>query len=284
MSEAAEPLEIAGEFREPRNLAQEIKGSIHDDATATKLGLRGGTVAGSVHMDQFVPLLLAHFGDGWLKTGGMSLYFKQATVDREKVRAILRPDGERARLTMQNEAGALVCEGTASLGEDPRSELRQRLEGQERSDTAGLRILRRLKLGPLGEAAKTRQEAGHTLDRVDTLTEPLPAYRGEDARWKGVVLPPQACVQLFASVHRANFDLASKAVGLFGAIEIQFLDGPLFADTDYTTRAEIVALSESPKTENLWYEVTLSDAEDQRPVARMLQYLRFMKASSPLYA
>ena len=283
MSEAAEPLEIAGEFREPRNLAAEIKGSIHDDATATKLGLRGGTVAGSVHMDQFVPLLLDHFGDAWLKTGGMSLYFKQATVDREKVRAFLSPEGDRARLSMQNEAGALVCEGTASLGEDPKSELRQRLEGQERSDTAGLRILQRLKLGDLGEAAKTRQEASHTLDRVDTLTEPLAAYRGEDKRWNGVVLPPQACVQLFASVHRTNFDLASKAVGLFGAIEIQFLDGPLIADTDYTTRARILALSESPKTENLWYEVTLSDAEDKRPVARMLQYLRFMKASSPLY-
>jgi len=30
------------------------EGSIHDDATAAKLGFRGGTVAGSIHMDQYV--------------------------------------------------------------------------------------------------------------------------------------------------------------------------------------------------------------------------------------
>ena len=47
------------EFRKPRNSAAEVKGSIHDDATASKLGFRGGTVAGSIHMDQFVPGLLA---------------------------------------------------------------------------------------------------------------------------------------------------------------------------------------------------------------------------------
>nr|QQZ49309.1 hypothetical protein JKL49_19875 [Phenylobacterium glaciei] len=46
MSQAAASVEISGEFRRPRNLAQEIKGSIHDDATASKLGFRGGTVAG----------------------------------------------------------------------------------------------------------------------------------------------------------------------------------------------------------------------------------------------
>lgn len=284
MSETAEPVEISGEFRSPRNLAAEIKGSIHDDATAQKLGLRGGTVAGSVHMDQFVPLLLAHFGDGWFSTGGMSLYFKHATVDREEVRASLRADGDRARLSMEIRAGAPVCEGTAGLGQDPRSELRQRLASQEKSDTAGLRILSRMKLGPLGDEARTRLAASDTTRRLDTLTESLPAYRGEDARWPGPVLPPQACVQLFASVHRERFDLASKAVGLFGAIEIQFLDGPLYADRDYATRAEVLALSESPKTENLWYEVILSDPDGGRPVARMLQYLRFMKASSPLYA
>ena len=31
-------------------------GSIHDDATATELGFRGGTVAGDIHMNQFPPV------------------------------------------------------------------------------------------------------------------------------------------------------------------------------------------------------------------------------------
>ena len=36
------------------------EGSIHDQATAEKLGFRGGTVAGSNHMDLFPPLGRLH--------------------------------------------------------------------------------------------------------------------------------------------------------------------------------------------------------------------------------
>ncbi|HXZ86850.1 MAG TPA: hypothetical protein VEI82_15315, partial [Myxococcota bacterium] len=76
---------LAGELRAARNGAAEQKGSIHDDATATKLGFRGGTVAGSVHMDQFPPLLLRVFGPRFFEHGALSLYFVNATVDREPV-------------------------------------------------------------------------------------------------------------------------------------------------------------------------------------------------------
>ena len=54
---AAESNVIAGPIRRPRNPSAHVQGSIHDDATATALGFRGGTVAGSIHMDQFPPLL-----------------------------------------------------------------------------------------------------------------------------------------------------------------------------------------------------------------------------------
>ena len=56
---------LEGELRRARNGAIDQKGSIHDDATASKLGFRGGTVAGSVHMDAFPPLLLRVFGPRW---------------------------------------------------------------------------------------------------------------------------------------------------------------------------------------------------------------------------
>ena len=78
---------IAGPVRRPRNLAAEIAGSIHDDKTASKLGFRGGTVAGSVHMDQFPPLLIEAFGPQWFETGSLSLYFRNATTDGEPVQA-----------------------------------------------------------------------------------------------------------------------------------------------------------------------------------------------------
>jgi hypothetical protein len=80
---------IAGPVRRPRNLAADIAGSIHDDQTASALGFRGGTVAGSVHMDQFPPLLLRAFGPQWFETGSLSLYFRNATTDNEPVQAFV---------------------------------------------------------------------------------------------------------------------------------------------------------------------------------------------------
>ena len=65
--------------------ADEGAGSIHDDATASELGFRGGTVAGDVHMNQFPPVLLRVFGDSWFERGNLSLSFKNATIDLERV-------------------------------------------------------------------------------------------------------------------------------------------------------------------------------------------------------
>ena len=58
-----------GPVRKPRNSAANEKGSIHDDAVAQKLGFRGGTVAASLHMEQFPPLLLHMFGPRWWECG-----------------------------------------------------------------------------------------------------------------------------------------------------------------------------------------------------------------------
>ena len=48
------------------NASQQAKGSIHNDEVATKLGFRGGTVAGSIHLELFPPLLVEAFGPRWL--------------------------------------------------------------------------------------------------------------------------------------------------------------------------------------------------------------------------
>ena len=74
---------IAGPVRTPRNISASERGSIHDDATAAALGFRGGTVAGSIDLDQFPPLLLEAFGQRWFETGSLSLYLRYATTDGE---------------------------------------------------------------------------------------------------------------------------------------------------------------------------------------------------------
>lgn len=279
MSETAAPhVAWTGPYRTPRNMAAEVKGSIHDDATASKLGFRGGTVAGSIHMDQFVPGLLGLWGDAWFETGGMSLYFTKATVDSEPVQATVEAGAERARLTMHDEAGAQICEGTASLGRDPGSELARRLEAQTPAEDGQLRILKDLKVGDECHDIPVRVEADVLLKALETLTEPLPAYRDR------LILPPSHLVRLTHQVRSHVLAKAGQSVGLFGALETEQLAGPVLAGVDYVARTRVLKLSESPKTENSWYEVLVAPKDGGPNVCRVLYYLRFMKGSSPLWA
>lgn len=264
-----------GPFRTPRNMAAEVKGSIHDDATAAKLGFRGGTVAGSVHMDQFVPRLLDLYGESWFETGTLSLYFTQATVDREEVAAQVAADAQRAHLSMHNRDGAQICVGTASAKADPGSELVHRMAGQSPADPGRLRILGDIKVGDEGET-----EACIDLERLakhrEIITEDLPAYANG-------VLPPSQAIGL---AHQARFAAVGKSrqpnVGLFGALEVEHLRGPFRAGVTYKARTKILKLTESPKTENAWYDVIFS--QDGQDVGRVRFYLRFLKASSPLWS
>jgi hypothetical protein len=175
---------------------------------------------------------------------------------------------------MHNRAGAQICVGTASAGPDPAVELAGRMAGQEPADPARLRILAALKVGDEGEA-RVRLDPERLAGHREIITEDLPAYADG-------VLPPSQAVGL---AHQARAAAVGKAaqphVGLFGALEVQHFAGPLRAGVDYAARTRILKLTESPKTENTWHEVTF--AEGGRDVARVLFYLRFLKGSSPLW-
>jgi hypothetical protein len=267
-----------GEFRQPRNSAAEVKGSIHDDATASKLGFKGGTVAGSIHMDQFVPGLLEMYGDRWLETGTISLYFTQATVDSEAVRASVEAGDAQARLTMHNEAGAQICQGTASLGHDPHSELARRLETQTPSDPTNLRILQAMRVGDEHRDLPIRVEPEALAKYLERITETIPAYRDRN------LLPPAQVVHLAHMTRKAVLAKAAQpSVGLFGALEIEQFAGPLKAGVDYLARTKVLKFSESPKTENVWYEVVFTAKDGGPDLGRVLYLLRFMKGSSPLW-
>ena len=268
-----------GEFRKPRNSAAQAKGSIHDDATASKLGFKGGTVAGSIHMDQFVPGLLEIYGPRWFETGAMSLYFTQATVDSEPVRATVEASEERCRLTMHNEAGAQICEGTASLGHDVKSELSRRLDAQTSTEPGRLRILKDMEIGEEHHDLPVRIEPEGLADYLDRATEPLAAYRDRG------VLPPAQIVHMAHMTRKTVLAKAAQpSVGLFGALEVELIAGPLRAGVDYLARSKVLKFSESPKTENVWYEVIFTAQDGGPDLGRVLYLLRFMKGSSPLWA
>ena len=276
MNETVSPETWTGPFRTPRNMAAEAKGSIHDDATATKLGFRGGTVAGSIHLDQFVPKLLEIYGDAWFERGGLSLYFTQATVDREEVQCAAAPSEDRLRLTMHDRQGALICQGTASANRDAASELAKRFGTQTASAPGTLRILAAMQVGDENRDLPVRV-APETLARTQTvITEWLPAYETG-------TLPPSLVIHMAHMTREAVMAKSTRPqVALYGALEVQHLAGPLKVGVDYLARTKVLKLTESPKTENIWYEVIF--AEGGRDIARVLYFLRVLKGSSPLWA
>jgi hypothetical protein len=277
---------LESELRAARNGALDQKGSIHDDATAAKLGFRGGTVAGSVHMDQFPPLLLRVFGPRFFETGALSLYFQNATIDRERVRAYAEePAGGATQIGvfMRREDGLEVCAGTASLGDHSRSALRTRdLRGAEPGE---LRMLGALAPGRELGVEKVRLGPERQAQRIarDLCSGPLDWYTGPSP-WGGPIAAPSAAVELlWAAPTRALREHTGRAVGLFGAIEVAHLAGPILLDATYTVTGRVVAVGQSPKTEYLWFD-SLAQDEQGKEVASMRMLLRFMKASSPRYS
>ena len=275
---------ITGEWRRPVNTAAHQKGGIHDDDTATDLGFRGGTVAGAIHMEQFPPLLLEMFGADFWQTGTLSMYFRSATVDREPVRCLTTEPKRvgnirRTNVLMEKEDGTIVASGTASCGgHDEKSELRRKLESIR--PISELRILKNLKVGAQCEDQRCFVENSFLDAQLGVITEPLSCYKTSN-EFSGRVLPVTQVVRAFDPPEVALItEVEPPFVGLYGAIEIEFINGPVLAETEYKGSGEIVGLSDSPQTEILWRDSILMT---DKPIARMLKMDRLMKNSSPLW-
>jgi len=266
----------AGPLRAPRNISAEAKGSIHDDATAQRLGLTGGTVAGSIHMEQFPPLMAHLFGEAWNKAGGLSLKFKAPTTDREEVRCHARLVTDiRAEVWMEKPDGTRISEGTASLGPDEDSTLQRIVRGLRAP--GGLRMLARARAG-------AEISGVPAIVMAERLARHLPGVTEKLAIYESGALPPNLAIDALRAVERGLVPVEGPFVGLYGAIELQMLDGPIYAGRAYLARGRLLGFDESPRTEGIWYESVLSDKETGRDVASMIMQSRLMKASSPLWA
>ena len=273
------PDALVGPYRAPHNGFQQATASIHNDEVASKLGFKGGTVPGSVHMDQFVPLLVELYGAAWFETGDISLHFTQATVDREEVQAIVQPGADRAALRMVNRTGQQICVGSASAkGSDGGSEIARRMAEQAPAEPGRLRIYADLSPGETTADIPMRVSKADYEAGLGRITERLPIYDEKGA------LSPAFAVRL---AHMSRPFVLAKArtpyVGLFGGLEVRQFRGPLLADRDYVGRTTMRKLTESPRTENAWYDVDIADAETGQDVAAVTFMIRAMKASSPLW-
>jgi hypothetical protein len=278
---------LAGPVCRPRNLAAGVAGSIHDDATATALGFRGGTVAGSIHMDQFPPLALRAFGNGWFEDGSLSLYFRYATTDGEPVRAFIeQPPRQRdvqTRAWATTSDDVVVAEGTAGRGH-PAETSALRSRDLRPVEPTQLRILAGVKPGAvLGDVTVT-PDGERQLRRIEqqAMTEPLGWYTGPSP-WGGPIAAPSTVVDLlYARLLDGAKASMGDHVGLFGAIEIRFRSGPVVLGSPYRITGEVVAVSQTPQTEVMWFDSRACDASGNL-VADMRMMLRQLKQSSPLY-
>jgi hypothetical protein len=293
-------LTLAGPLRAPRQMLseQEYGGhvSIHDDAMAEKLGFRAGPIEGPTHFSLFPPLLGYIWGEAWFTRGCLSAHYQNMVVEGEEVRAFAEvPDAfsHRTRVWAEKADGTPVLEASASLGPGP-TLLEERLAALRPPER--LVILEDLKVGMKGaQDEHVRMDMGQPMgalypfslaQKLSVITEPSIWYdEGVASPWGRPIIPLEMVSVLAEySSHKARFPVKGPAVGLFADQEIRMIDGPLFVGEDYLIRREIVALSESRRTESYWVKSRIFDSAGQRLRAEMLLNHATLKDSYAGYA
>lgn len=295
------PLYLCGPLREPRQMLaeQEYSGhtSIHDDSMAEKLGFRAGPIEGPTHFSQFVPLLVEVFGQAWFERGCFSSHFQNMVVEGEQVRAFVeRPaaGAHRVRCWAEKADGTPVLEASASIGPDDGLTLLQERMAKLRPPEK-LVILSDLKLGMRGaEEEHVRMDPDQHMgnlypfslnQKLERITENSPWYSDAQATPWGRAIIPLEMVSVLAGYtsKQAAFPVKQPVVGLFADQEIRMIDGPLFVGEDYLIRREIVALSESKRTESYWVRTHIYDASGSTLKAQMLLNHATLKQSYANY-
>jgi hypothetical protein len=270
-----------GPWRRPVNNSRDELGTIHDDATARQLGFAAGPVAGSIHFEQFEPLLLATLGPHWSAAGSLSLWFDTPAFDGDTLRAqIEHTDAPRRRVRLARGDGSQIAHGSASLGSDEQGAVRVRWAQRPPSEPA--RMLAGLAPGFTTAPLRTSVSRAEVDQRLPLLTEALPAHEASAGTARQV--PLSTAIHAMRVFERGLALDASIGVGLFGAIEWQWLDGPLRVDQEVCVSAQVLGTGTSPRSEMLWCEATMSEPGSGRAIARMLILSRLLKQGSPLWS
>ena len=299
-----EPPVLCGPLRRPRQMLAEQRydghKSIHDDATAERLGLRAGPIEGPTHFSQFDPLLYHQYGQAWFETGCLSAHYQNMVVDGDEVRAFVQPaePGRRlARIWAEKRDGTPVLTGTASVGplaEGESTEIEQRIA--KLRPPRRLVIYRDLRVGQRAAAAERvrmgfEQHMGDSYpftlaDKLKAITEPCRWYTpdgGSGSPWGRPILPREMISVLLSSSTAPDLRGRGPAIGLFAGQEIRLICGPLYVDHPYDLEREVIALSESARTESAWIRTRVFDGETRALVAEMILNHAVMKASYVAY-
>jgi len=294
---------LIGPLRSPRQMlaTQQYDNhtSIHDDATAQKLGFKGGTIEGPTHFSQFAPLGFALWGNGWFETGCLSAHYRNPCFEGEQVRAFMaRPrDGvTHTAIWMQREDGTEILRGTASVGDsNPPSALEQRIAQLDAPDQ--LVILRDVRVGMRTQRVRVSMGANQNMgalypfslaDKLQVITENSPWYSVTGATaspWGRAIIPMEMIsVLLNHSREGEQLPVRGPVVGLFADQEIRLRNGPLFVGEAYEISREVVALSGSRRTESMWVLTSVFAPGSETVLATMLLNSASLKDSYASYA
>lgn len=296
------PLSICGPLRKPRQMLadQEYGGhvSIHDDAMAEKLGFRAGPIEGPTHFSQFVPLLAHVWGRAWFERGCLSAHYQNMVVEGEEVRAFVAlpaAGASRSEAWAQKSDGTPVLEASVSVGPEHGTTLLEARIAKLRP-AEKLVILSDLHVGMTGPAPeRVRMDADQQMgalypfslnQKLQRITETSPWYSDPASTPWGRAIIPLEMVSVLAEYTSptAKFPVKGPAVGLFADQEIRMVDGPLFVGEEYVIRREIIALSDSKRTESYWVKTRIYDTAGERLKAEMLLNHATLKHSYAGYA
>ncbi|QHP72228.1 hypothetical protein EI171_35970 [Bradyrhizobium sp. LCT2] len=296
ITETAEAL--IGPWRQPRQMLHaqvyDAHASIHDDATAQKLGFKGGTIEGPTHFSQFAPLGARLWGQAWFESGCLSAHYRSVCYEGEEVQAILSkplPGASQCQIQMVKRDGTEVLRGTASVGE-PHAATALETRLTELKPLADPVILREVTIAQTSKRQAVRMAFDQTMgdlypfslrQKLAVITENSPYYSGSDNPWGRAIIPMEMLSVLFQ--YRSKDDpLPAKgpAVGLFADQEIRLVKGPLFVDEGYEVEREVVALSGSRRTESAWVKTRVFDKTGTM-VATMLLNMATLKDSYAPY-
>ncbi len=275
-----------GGWRAPENRWTNLTTSIHDDGVAHKVGMRGGTIPGTIHLDIFPPLLLKLFGDKWFEKGSLSLYYTFATTDKEKVRAVIAMPTDEAQdmqlnARIETPDGKIVAKGTVSVGEPKELSYLQNIK-LKNSKPEDLRILAQFQPGYEFKSKEIIITQKNIEDGLRFSSVPLDYYRG-NSTWGVGILSPTA----MTTTMRLGFRLLAtdnlKAVSFYGATEVRNINGPVKVGVPYKISGKMICVGVSSKTEYFWYDSILEEKESGKQIASMRHMNRFMKATSPHY-
>lgn len=294
------PLVLSGPLRRPRQMLAEQSydghASLHDDSMAGRLGFQAGPIEGPTHFSQFEPLMARIWGREWFERGCFSAHFRNMVFEGEEVRALAEMPAEGATRTgawAEKADGTPVLEASASLGEGP-TLLEERMA--KLSPPGPLVILEDLEVGMTGRAEeRVRMEPEQHMgslypfsldEKLERITEAASWSRDASASpWGRRAIPLEMVSVLAQHTNReAGFPVKGPAVGLFADLEIRMIDGPLLAGEDYVITREVVALSESRRTESCWVRSRIRRAADDAPAAEVLLNHAVLKDSYQGYA